>query len=536
MGASELTLSIALVLGSISQSVATIEQEEMAYLNGSFQRWMGVDIICRFDDLPTKGGVPRFRIPYTGHDYPDKAGGTVAAMRKYDSAFHEGRRLATAFEQKDTTSQKEPNYERRGLFGRRRVRVDRTPGWHGHCNGWTAASIRHPEPRYSVVRNGVTFTPADIKGLLAEIYMYSPAEFLGGVGDTVNPGTFHIAICNWIGRASLPIGMETTPGEEKWNYPVYSYVYSFAKRTSKRVEVKMNVYYTKSSRREYQQSSHLRALMYFHYMLDLNDAGEIVGGEYFRDSKQLDLLWAPLQPIQGGEEGNKRGNPYVDVKEVLAIWRESVPEDLRLNWINIDPTDEDRYVAPVEDEEQPSASPPGERDVAATTEIVEYKVGRILVAHPDAIGFGLPGTWTRFTVTAVHGEWIGGQVVMGEGKLRGWVRRRTAESGFSPIGSGGEKEQQASASPPGEGTAEAAPGGVAWKAGQTVIVHANAVAFGLPGKWALTLAPGTRFTVTEVRSEWIGGEVVFEEGERKAGVGKRVAASGFSLIGRGEED
>jgi hypothetical protein len=54
------------------------------------------------------------------------------------------------------------------------------------------------------------------------------------------------------------------------------------------------------------------------------------------------MLWAPLHPEQGGQPGNERGCPDIDVKEVLAMWRESVPEDLRMKWFNIDPPPEDQ--------------------------------------------------------------------------------------------------------------------------------------------------------------------------------------------------
>jgi hypothetical protein len=56
------------------------------------------------------------------------------------------------------------------------------PDWSGHCNGWTSAAIRHAEPQQSVVRNGVVFTPSDIKGLLAELYIYNDVEDLSGSG------------------------------------------------------------------------------------------------------------------------------------------------------------------------------------------------------------------------------------------------------------------------------------------------------------------------------------------------------------------
>ena len=84
--------------------------------------------------------------------------------------------------------------------------------------------------------------------------------------------------------------------------------------------------------------------IYFHYSLALDDEGAIVGGSYYNNSSRIDMLWTPLHPVQGGTPGNDRGNPHIDVKEVLAMWRESVPEELRLKWWNIDPTEEDAIV------------------------------------------------------------------------------------------------------------------------------------------------------------------------------------------------
>jgi len=202
-----------------------------------------------------------------------------------------------------------------------------------------------------VTKNGVVFTPADIKGLLAEIYMYSETEFLGGIDYAVNPATFHVIISNWLGRGSHPVGMDETLGEVVFNYPIYAYATSHAKRSGNRVEVKMNAAYAKSSNSEYNESPRLKAIMYFHYTLDLNEEGEITGGRYFGDSARVDMLWAPQNPVQGGEKGNENGNPYVNVKEVLAMWRESVPEDLRDKWFNIDPPDEDRIIEPKEEEQ-----------------------------------------------------------------------------------------------------------------------------------------------------------------------------------------
>ena len=82
----------------------------------------------------------------------------------------------------------------------------------------------------------------------------------------------------------------------------------------------------------------------------LFENGEITGGSYFRDSQQVDMLWTPLKPVQGGEEGNERGNPHIDVDKVMAMWRESVPQGLRKKWLNIHPLAKD---AKLSEEAQP---------------------------------------------------------------------------------------------------------------------------------------------------------------------------------------
>jgi hypothetical protein len=319
----------------------TLSQERVDAQNQMYQRLWNTDLVWRFDDLPTKGSVPEFRVPYSGDIYLDTRGGTINALRKYDQAFNEDDR-ASRHERWDTTAYRKTYYVTRrvGLFGSRRVAVTRTPHWHGHCNGWTAATIRHAEPQESVVRNGVTFTPADIKGLLAEIYIYQDIEKIGGEYGVVHPVELHLALTNWIGRQSHPIGMEADPGKEKWNYPIYSYASSHAKRGDRRVEVRTNVRYAQFSQREQQQSPRLAKQRYFHYALNLNEDGEIIGGYYYRDSSRIDLLWIPIAPVHGGEKGNERGNPYVDVNEVVALWRDSVPQDLVDRWVMIDETPE----------------------------------------------------------------------------------------------------------------------------------------------------------------------------------------------------
>ncbi len=382
MGMSVLVIALTLS-ASVGQTSSSIKKDEIDYQSEAFLRWWESELVWTFDNLPKEGQVPDYRLPYSGHDYPDRAGGTIDVLRKYDRAFHSGetvrieteneqernngrRRivalkpvvrsagLASAFEHHDTTAFTEPTTERRGLFGLRRVTVEQTPSWHGHCNGWTAAAIRHAEPQTSVKRNGVVFTPADIKGLLAEIYMYRDNEFLGGEDDAMNPGLLHVVLANWLGRGDHPVGIETAIGKEKWNYPLYAFKTSSRKVSDHEVDVRMNANYSQSTRQEVDRSQHLAKTIHFHYSLKLDDEGKIVGGTYYNDSSRIDMLWTPLHPVQGGAPGNDRGNPHIDVKEVLAIWRESVPEELRGKWWNIDPSEEDAIGVAAEDVRQDS--------------------------------------------------------------------------------------------------------------------------------------------------------------------------------------
>ena len=184
-----------LVTGALGQTITPKAIDEQKKV---FQDWWGTDLVCKFDALPTEGSVPDFRVPYSGHIYPDSAGGTSRVLRKYDQAFHGGGNLATRFEQRDTSPVRTTEYVqqtyRYGLFGRRvgtrtvQMQVNRIPYWHGHCNGWTSAAIRYPEPQKTVVRNGVKFTPADIKALLAEVYMYQDEVTLAGDTSLVSRG------------------------------------------------------------------------------------------------------------------------------------------------------------------------------------------------------------------------------------------------------------------------------------------------------------------------------------------------------------
>ncbi len=374
------TLFVALT--ALAALGAPISNAEIEKQNKIFEQLWETKFTWEYDQLPEKGGVEEWRVPYSGYIYPDTAGGTQSALRKYDRAFNGGRGLATSWEQQDTSmTERQP-----GLFGGRLFSRERTPSWYGHCNGWTSAAIRHAEPVKSVTRNGVTFSPSDIKGLLAELYMYNHHEILTGANQqSVNPGVFHAVLANWLGRGEHPLGIDTDASEEKWNYPVYAYATSSAKHSAREVEVKMNIAYAKDSNGEWDESPRIKRVKYLHYMLNLDANGKIVGGYFYRDSNVIDMLWVPLRPKQAGQPGNEAGNPYINVDEVLAIWRASAPEDTRKKWLAVDPSELDRVVLVTEAETTPvseNAPPAGTASgsTPATTESTATETANETVA------------------------------------------------------------------------------------------------------------------------------------------------------------
>ena len=339
------TLVLALVAASLG---VTIPEEEVNKQEAVFADLWNDDFTWKFDDLPLAGSVPKERIPYSGFIYLDKQGGTSAVLRKYDNGVNRDQSFpATGWEYSDTSSAYTGTRTIRtgGRFRGRTITVRGVNHWYGHCNGWSSAAIRHAEPQHSVEVNGVEFSPADIKGLLAEAYMYNEHELLAGFETQLNPGTLHAILANWLGRASHAVVMDSDPGKEKWNYPIYGFASSFVRRSANEAEVRTNILFAKDSAdREHDKSPRLNEQKTFHYMLELNDRDEIVGGYYYNDSDRIDFIWVPLSPKQSGEEGNEQGNPHLDVAKVLSIWRQSVSRETRRRWLTIDPFARDRTV------------------------------------------------------------------------------------------------------------------------------------------------------------------------------------------------
>jgi hypothetical protein len=125
--------------------------------------------------------------------------------------------------------------------------------WIGLCDGLAVAAINLPRPKKSVTlwsidgKNKIKFYPEDIKALGTLLWTQAkfPFKWIGErcrsplprvdangrysapeCFDT-NPGTFHMALANQIGRAKRSFGMDSTAGYEVWNFPIIGYDFKY---------------------------------------------------------------------------------------------------------------------------------------------------------------------------------------------------------------------------------------------------------------------------------------------------------------------
>ncbi len=96
--------------------------------------------------------------------------------------------------------------------------------WAGHCNGFAAAALLEPEPTEPVDVLGITFSVADLKGLLVDFHFGDAAAWTIGVDGEVNPADFHTTLLNWVQIAGKGFVLTfDLGGGEVWSYPVYRF-------------------------------------------------------------------------------------------------------------------------------------------------------------------------------------------------------------------------------------------------------------------------------------------------------------------------
>ncbi len=213
------------------------------------------------------------------------------------------------------------------------------PTWFGVCHGWAPAAIAVPQATKAVVKNGVTFYPGDLEALMSVAWggedfrvkmisercddSSSPTDSHGriraGECQDINPGSLHVVIGNMLGKRGLAIVEDRTANDEVWNQPLTSYkvtkqtvvseaqaaalvglsgsTYTYNAVATGFVSVEVELrWITESapSRRPRASSTYTRTTK-LSYVLELDDAGEILGGEWVGRSKldHPDFLWWP---------------------------------------------------------------------------------------------------------------------------------------------------------------------------------------------------------------------------------------------------
>ena len=273
---------------------------------------------------------------WTSDYWPDSTGGTarrkqpdqLSPMEKYDAVTNRSG-LATNWERAEAAR-------------------NAATSWAGHCNGLTAAGMRTAEPLRSVQYRGVEFSADDVKALLMEAYM-GTGRLVGRRCDRsdlavdpmgrptepacrdLNPGSLHLALGNFIGAHQLPLIIDLSPDAQVWNYSVTSYTSRV--RWVNEDEAKRLVH--ANSARPYPFHQNARgfaavstdvelllgkpSLATFEYLLELDDRGAIIGGEWLGATRlnHPDFVWRP-------ERQPRPLNPHLDTAIIREIYQASI--------------------------------------------------------------------------------------------------------------------------------------------------------------------------------------------------------------------
>ncbi|KAL3660854.1 hypothetical protein V7S43_014256 [Phytophthora oleae] len=239
------------------------------------------------------------------------------------------------------------------------------PTWYGICHAWTPASILEAEPNCPVTHNGVTFHPMDLKALISDIYdgasvstVFTGTRFNGGTDSTdeygrhssdayrdLNPAYFHITAANLLGSLNATFVADVTAGSEVWNQPVRgfkvyeqtemsleeaaqtfygleTYPWNAAAKSIVYVKTRLSWIfetYTDGGLVSSGQVDKFTTGAYYTYLLEMDDAGVIIGGEwvYDSDADHPDFIWFP-KAKPAADTVTSVGLSYADVSMLLA--------------------------------------------------------------------------------------------------------------------------------------------------------------------------------------------------------------------------
>ncbi len=217
------------------------------------------------------------------------------------------------------------------------------PAWEGICHGWAPAALLYDEPKAVLLTgyNGVKvpFGSADIKALL-DLYTgnfaqarsrslgsrcnidleANPDAATNPACRDVNAGSFHVVLTNFIGLRKKGFVADVTRDLEVWNQPVYAFDAVVTGRhapsegaapgTVEEAEVTAAMTYAVETSPIWDAVGGTRraasTTKTYHYRVELNAQGEVIGGEWDSEDRP-DFLWTKeLVPFKGDFEPLKK--------------------------------------------------------------------------------------------------------------------------------------------------------------------------------------------------------------------------------------
>lgn len=209
-------------------------------------------------------------------------------------------------------------------------------GWFGLCHGSAVAPTQFPEPLVPVEVNGVVFTPFEIKGLLSYAMTEAPpsgSRFWGRRSEAdrviegarsqdpltrdINPGLFHKVLGNVMGRNQKQVVLDLVSGEVVLNFPVRSYEFreigsawdewrlrrspGVSSDAETLVKIEASLSLVDNHRVVEQKPGTLFTFeKTYEYVLELDEDGEIIGGEWLGSSRDdhpdFAYVQVPLDP------------------------------------------------------------------------------------------------------------------------------------------------------------------------------------------------------------------------------------------------
>lgn len=209
------------------------------------------------------------------------------------------------------------------------------PQWFGFCHGWAPAAMNFKEPKPVTLTNPqgiqIPFGSSDVKALLtfAQQYKRSPGDthFLGQrcnadlqahpenanapeCRDT-NAGAFHVVLTNMLGIKKQAFVADVTRDLQVWNQPVFGFTTQIINQSSNIyagaapgtrsiVGVKTQMSYISEfgprwSATPFDAFPAQVGTANYEYTLELNAAGEIIGGAWQTEVRP-DFLWVQTAP------------------------------------------------------------------------------------------------------------------------------------------------------------------------------------------------------------------------------------------------